>query len=276
MLQLIGSSFMEKFFNLMAWLAGISLLCFSYNIFVGMLPAFEYSEGHSSLLLYTQVHLNNLLLERNCGMFWEPGAYQGFLNLALFFSLYIKRQVYHRLKVGLLIIALLTTFSTTGYMGFAFVCMLYILDVSRLNTFQKVFGIIMLCSTSVYAYYTLDFMSSKISQDLQLEEGGRITSYVFFINDLSDYIFLGRSYISELIYTGGNGFLFHLYSIGIVGVFYYYASFVYRIGKQTSLKFTMGLMLLLILIYQGEGFIAYPLFLGIAFMKPIRMKKFIR
>lgn len=51
---------------------------------------------------------------RNQSIFWECGAFQAFLNMALFFELYIKRYT-NKKHILVYIIAILTTRSTTGY-----------------------------------------------------------------------------------------------------------------------------------------------------------------
>ena len=54
---------------------------------------------------------------RNMGLFWEPGAFQTFINLALLLEC-LKKDV--RMKYVLIFaVTLLTTFSTTGYLAFA-------------------------------------------------------------------------------------------------------------------------------------------------------------
>ena len=50
---------------------------------------------------------------RNCGPFWEPGAYSGFLVIAMIFH-YLESKTITDKKSIVLILALLSTFSTTG------------------------------------------------------------------------------------------------------------------------------------------------------------------
>lgn len=61
---------------------------------------------------------------RNAGIFWEPGAFQVFINLALFFTLKkenfllsIKRK-WTLITIAIYVIAIITTTSTTGYLLF--------------------------------------------------------------------------------------------------------------------------------------------------------------
>ena len=63
---------------------------------------------------------------RNSGIFWEPGAYQMFLNMALLFLM--KTEVKGKIAISaILIISLLTTRSTTGYIIFVLLgCLLFV------------------------------------------------------------------------------------------------------------------------------------------------------
>lgn len=58
-------------------------------------------------------------LHRNCGFSWEPGMFASFLVLAIFFNLIrCKKRILDNPSLWILFVALLTTFSTTGYVGF--------------------------------------------------------------------------------------------------------------------------------------------------------------
>lgn len=66
------------------------------------------------------------VLIRSNGIFWEPGAFAIYLNFAIFFHIIVlKKQRIFPLIVYL--VALIFTFSTTGYICFAFLMLVYIL-----------------------------------------------------------------------------------------------------------------------------------------------------
>jgi len=62
----------------------------------------SHTTSHSSLI-------------RNSGIFWEGGAYQYFLNLALIINLYFHRRPVFSFSNWIFVISILTTFSTVGY-----------------------------------------------------------------------------------------------------------------------------------------------------------------
>lgn len=266
--ELIGKTFVEKYFNLMAVIAGVSLLGFAYNTFVGVLPSIELTDGRYSSVIYTQIY-GEYFLRRNSGMFWEPGAFQGYVNLALLFSIFIKKQKLMLLKVLTLMAALLTTYSTTGYIAFAFVGLVYLYVNRKMNPLTKFFLGVVFVVIALYAYRSLDFLEAKITENAGSDNGGRIAGYGDYFEKMSSYLFLGRSYIGQesTIYVGGNGFLGHLIYVGVVGVVYYYSVLLNRLRKQTKdVAFPIVFISFLIVIYQGEGFLTHPFFLGIAYM----------
>lgn len=271
LLVLIGDDFVKKYFNIMVAVAVISLGGFLYNIFIGVFPGIVISEGNYNSIRYTSVLYTQMygefFINRNAGMFWEPGAFQGFLNIALFFSFYLQNHKYLFLKRLILVIAVITTFSTTGYISMAFLFLLFLLKTKSLKTGWKIFGMLFLIIIFTFAYTTIDFLEAKIASNVESDEGGRIAGYVMAIDKLGSDLFMGRSYVTEFVYDGGNGFLFHLISLGLVGLAYYYLILFIRYNKSTNRSFFIPFIMLLILIYQGEGFIIHPLFLGIAFIQ---------
>ena len=61
---------------------------------------------------------------RNSSIFWEPGAYQIYINLALLFHFDEKafsKEAFLSFETVILIISLITTFSTSGYFAFSIV-----------------------------------------------------------------------------------------------------------------------------------------------------------
>lgn len=64
---------------------------------------------------------------RNYGIFWEPGAYQTFLNLALIFEIFITEN--KSLRRGYIyILTIITTLSVTAYIAMAIILLSYIIN----------------------------------------------------------------------------------------------------------------------------------------------------
>lgn len=113
------SRFVNHYINIMFYLSLFSIICYSlYNIFpiLNSVNPVINNAGHSYSNLY--LFCNTLCHNRNNGMFWEPGAFQAFINLALLFEV-LKKQ-FKTTKIIVFVVAILTTFSTTGYIALFF------------------------------------------------------------------------------------------------------------------------------------------------------------
>lgn len=97
---------------------------------------------------YLFVHIAGL--DRNLGLFWEPGAFQTFLCLALMLEVLEKRI--NVKKIILFLVTIITTFSTTGYIGIAFILLLAISGNKGANNKYKYFFLFIILAISVLAY----------------------------------------------------------------------------------------------------------------------------
>lgn len=110
----------RSFTNIMVFLAVYSMLTyFVYQISPDMIKKFPLiinkAGGKAHNLFFSVVFpVNPGLVSRNYGLFWEPGAYQSFLNLALIFELFLMDRKHKLLNAILLYVAVQTTFSTAG------------------------------------------------------------------------------------------------------------------------------------------------------------------
>lgn len=119
--------FVRKYVNIIVFFASASLLFFIIGkIMPSIIYFFPFTRGEGSVDYYNAIiyvfmtakGFSNLVMStRNAGICWEPGCYQCFLNIALFFLLdnremFIKKNYYIRMLI--LVITILTTQSTTG------------------------------------------------------------------------------------------------------------------------------------------------------------------
>lgn len=112
----------ESFVKVMVIICVISLVCFIGSIFLPSVFCRDmiYRESQSDFFyhfFYIYVKRVDSTTLRNYGMFWEPGAFQAFISLALLFVLQKPK-----LNIPVFIIftlATVSTFSTTGYITYA-------------------------------------------------------------------------------------------------------------------------------------------------------------
>ncbi len=123
-LQLVGDNFVSSYVRTVVFLAAFSLFGFltdSLHLFDGLirlLPHVEASSNRSGYggILYIYRGMG-MKLDRNASIFYEPGAYQVFLNTALFMLFLANTKIITARKwvyALILMIALITTQSTTG------------------------------------------------------------------------------------------------------------------------------------------------------------------
>jgi hypothetical protein len=141
----------DTLYSILAKIPGIELFSKvtgeGYNIFLySVQPVF-------SSILY------NFAIPRNCGYAWEPGAFAVYLCLAIFVNLFFANSDANRkTRLWILIITLLTTQSTTGYLIFLVILASHLLK-KRLNIIILVLPITVV--TLIYVS-SLPFMSKKV------------------------------------------------------------------------------------------------------------------
>jgi hypothetical protein len=123
-LRLVGDNFAETYIKVVGFLAAVSLFGYftdTYRLFDGVirhLPNLGASGYEGIFYVYRfRDHIG-----RNNSIFFEPGAYQIFLNTALFMLFFVKTNFSVRrrwLYIFVLGAALLSTFSATGYVMLA-------------------------------------------------------------------------------------------------------------------------------------------------------------
>jgi len=103
---------------------------------------------------------------RNAGPFWEMGAFAGYLILALVLS-YLKEPVLKTKTNIILMIAILTTQSSTAYITFL-IFLTFIFNREIKNIALKSMLAFSMLFVGYFAYTNLDFLGEKI--EMQFEE----------------------------------------------------------------------------------------------------------
>jgi len=114
-------------FNLVIYFDVNYLLNFSGSLYSSLPDLQTYREGHyyQNYLVYAKPiygYVNNL---RNPGIFGEGGVFQYFINLAILFNVSHFNKKFSSRSNIVLIVTLVTTFSTAGYISFMFILFLY-------------------------------------------------------------------------------------------------------------------------------------------------------
>lgn len=286
----LKKKFVSIFFKVIADLSLISLVFYLLvNIFEFAIPSITLGQEIESYIIYgtsTELHMF-----KNAGMFWEPGAYAGILTLCLALNYNNLRNYWFEqpFKLVVIVLALLTTQSTTGYLVGAIIFLLFLFQG------KNIFIVPVFLFVLIYIYQTTDFLKEKI--DLQIEKSSdqkvgefsntRFGSLIFDwyyiqkhpligngINERTrysehQYLFVGEK--GDII-ASGNGFTGYLASLGvffIIGFFY----FLWKAANRQGLFFAYVVVLVVLLNLQGEQWFNYPLYLGLPFLILQKKKK---
>ena len=267
------------FLNVMYFFALVSLIFFCLE-FVGIkVPdLFHVAPNRNSIFIFSS--LNNIDKLRNCGPFWEPGAFACYLILVpLLYVDNLKSFILNNgKKVITLFIALITTISTTGYICLFAIILYYFMAESK-NKFITYFVYLPFALVGIfYAYSKLDFMSSKIEEQAEasIEKEGdfsntRMGSLLFDLYYIEKHPFTGNGLHEQTRYADhpmlwgknlghGNTFSNYAAQMGIIALFVYFI-LIYRAFNNKII-----VPIIIILLFQGEQLMDYPLFPALPFI----------
>ncbi len=141
-MKVVGERFADAYIRVVVFLAAVSLFGYTTDVLrlfdgvIRQLPPVG-SIGYEGLFYVYRFREH---IDRNCSIFFEPGAYQVFLNAALFLLLFLKTGITGRKKsiyITLLLVTLVTTFSTTGFLIFAAMFALFLVKSSSMTIARK-------------------------------------------------------------------------------------------------------------------------------------------
>lgn len=280
----------EKYYiNMITIIGCISLTCFTIRLInVDLMKNYinVYMSNTTGVIQYSFFYTwgwENIFM-RNAGIFWEPGAYQAFVNLAILFLIKDNNSInnlFAKLKFYILAIVIFSTQSTTGYLVFALILMLFWKNFYRLifgekrkyEMLAKAFFILVM-SLLVIAIINSEAVVNKFSND-----NSSYVSYSIRNNDLSQSIemvlekpFFGYGLEDNLrireqfsgIKNNSNGLLYYAYMLGLV--FYIPAIFFYKKGLDTcfyqkKILKKIGIYIVFFIFWSTEGFLYSPVFL---------------
>lgn len=270
------------YFRLISFLTTISLILWVGNVFGIKWHDIQLTDLLGSMIIYsqpTEEAYSSLLwgFHRNYGMFWEPGAFAGYILIAFF--LFINRLDYlwseYRKSTIILIAGLASTFSTTGYIVFCVILFTFFYIAIRKKKIYALAGLLTVFLLS-YLFNSLEFMGEKIYNEydyaMQMEETDFVSSRIGAIVMDWQYIklhpIIGNGLLNETrfsrhmdIISGGsigvgNGFSGEIAYLGIPFMLLY----LYLIYRNRTLKKKWVLIICLTLVLQGEYFMNYPFF----------------
>lgn len=288
-----GNRFRMLFFRTMYLICLIALPLWFLQQIVGGMPGYSWALG-KTIWIYCYREGEDIV--RNCGFFWEPGAMGGYIALLflLFFNDLAELYRTNKLKCLIIFATLLSTQSTGAYMSFGVIMIAY-LAVSMRSRWKYV--LLPLCVWGALAAYDkMEFLSDKVeSQNEDAAElswgeysSTRMGTLMFDLYYVVKHPLIGNGLhertrladhpqLAIMLKNGdeqgaGNGFSDTIAKWGIIFCFVYGWAF-FRSNKELDAKRKIFFLLLICVILQGEGFMNYPLFLGLPCLRIINDKK---
>ena len=276
---------MNNYISFMVFIAMFSLICMIFRssiVSMSIIPTIDSGTYGTKALFFTNVKIGtgNLYFLRNQGPFWEPGAYQAYLNIALMFLLFgdFKRKN-KPIDILILIIAVISTISTTGYLVLGLLILAKMVTRENTSLLSKVsiasllvVIVIVAVNNETINYLLFDKMSSSSANNISnatrlysiLQNGKGIMQNPLFGISPSKYskLFSESHSVLGAVSTGVNTTtslsVWALY--GVVFFFVYNAGIMYFV-KFFKEKFMSTLLLIvaLFVIFNTEN-MNYSLF----------------
>lgn len=131
--------FADSFCTIMRLIAIVSLVCWLSNAVVrtiSFLPTITNVLGlQYKCLFLTNVPVKVNLARRNLGPFWEPGAFQVYLIVALYFTLFIRKNKKKWIDTGIFIATALSTLSGAALIPIILLISAYLFDNKNIKGF---------------------------------------------------------------------------------------------------------------------------------------------
>ncbi|MEG8947216.1 hypothetical protein [Rosettibacter firmus] len=261
----IGKSYINIYVKSMTIIALVSFIFYAinfihtiihplYNLADNLFPLKGDYQNYKTptLLIYTfdpNYIMGQTQFPRNAGIFWEAGAFGSFLVIAYFlYLLEIKpgsiRGLFDRTS-KILILAIITTFSTTCFVALFFVLILFSF---KMKGFYKVFVSIFFILLGYYLFINLQFLKPKIEQQFTEAyiSANRFGALLLDLKDIKERPLTGWSRRTEVLFGNDlisshrpNGITNLLRSYGFIYTFLYWF-LIYKSFEKITTKYNLS------------------------------------
>lgn len=224
---ILGERFRYAYMNVLYVLCVISVFFYFAMALFNILPPDWFGMERILSVFVYNVRDNEIIRGRNCGPFWEPGAFAGYICVLfiMFFSKLPLLWKYHRKKVTWILVAFVTTFSTQGFV--TMFCLLVFYYMSKKFNATDFMKMMLLLSCIVVLFMSVPMLGDKVfsqleeAKDTESMEGSTsfsrfstamIDIYYIIKNPLSgntkeiDIRYADHPYLKSYVeYVGGNG-----------------------------------------------------------------------
>tara|TARA_B100000795_G_C22797461_1_gene440086 strand:+ start:1079 stop:2314 length:1236 start_codon:yes stop_codon:yes gene_type:complete len=302
---LLGNSFIAIYIRAMYYIAILSLIFyFALNLNIlnyGILDSFSLKINSArdvfSFLGVFTFFLDDI--QRNSGIFWEPGAFGGYLIIALMFNFFISTR--NKLKYNIVFItAILSTLSSSSYI--AAIIFFSIIKILKYKSIAlKIISLILMFILGLFVFFNTSILSDKITSQIKIAEIGNAygdnNNTQRFLNllrdkeDIEGHVLFGRGLNPETRYLYKKED--QIRTVGLTdffvrfGIFFYFFIFVtmfmsirrillyYHIKRKaySYLIFSIICILLFSEVYFNYAFFWSFVFFGITYKSKFNFKK---
>ncbi len=243
----------------------VTLMMYILVDFLHLSIPYEYFHLEGGVYYRDYLHLYysysvDYFLPRMCGIFWEPGAYEIYINIALY--IYLTHEQKNPIQIVIILLSLLLCQSTTGYLigllqiGYLIISRKWYKKYAKPLLILLVFGMAGLAGSVI-------FVNKMISTNFEND------SYYMRIRDISYALQLffehpvfgvGFGNIDEFLKVSGtlkgssSGLLSWLYMTGTAGMLYIFLPFISFIIKEKNHLQYILMLIVFLLANNGEPF----------------------
>lgn len=276
--------FQYKYVKILELISIISIMCFIIQItnfsLVQNIARTDIVKGYTISWFHTWGR--TYIFNRNAGPFWEPGAYQGYLVIALLIVLKNKTYDKHYWELILLALTIATTMSTTGYVVLIILACYFLYRYSK-NSMKKskdialaIFRILIIVVLSIMAIQYLMNSATVINKFSADNESyaARIIHLTnsFFI--ISNRLIRGYGMMSSYLVSLWGKYGVASNSVGIFAIVQYFGVLFGGIYVLYSLFSSMKVfreinsiivLLVFIILHMTESLLTFPVYISFIF-----------
>lgn len=268
--KICGNNFFKTLYKFCYPLIVLSLILFTLQvIFPSVFQSladplnFTVKDEYKSLnRWYIVVYMFNVV-ERNSGFMWEPGAYSCILVFLLYYRLFNNNFKIDR-HIIVIIIAIITTFSTSGYLAIFATVTGFLIYSKKFNYFLLLIPIVIFF---VYLYNNTSFLGEKIDGYVENSEnfteietvmrGNRLGFFVLTMecsltaplgNGVIDNSYMLKKYGGILSGANGIGHVINQWGwFGVIMLVYTLFKFPFALNRLTKFRFPFIISIIIVL-----------------------------
>lgn len=235
------------------------------NIF----PITNLDNDFLSILVHVQIKNH----PRNCGIFWEPGAFAGYIILVWLIKGDVSAIKHYKFKSLVFVLTMLSTMSTTGYLLSAIIFLLELFKF-KVSIISKLSLTILFAAIFYLVYSKIEFLDSKINDQIEHTQSvagdydkGRFGAFIFDLQYIEKHPLFGNGLHEKTRYIDhkwaanigghGNGMSNYIARMGLIS----FCAFLYFIYRQNL--HNQKVLWVLLLLINTEQYFDYPFIYGL-------------